>query len=158
MVLTGGRAARIAMVVRAAMAVLAALDLGTGAWALVAPHRWYRTYPGFGHHWLVSQGSFNEHLTADAGAGFLAVGVALAIAALSMRGPAILVAAAALLAHSLPHFLFHLLNPDHQLHGFDVIVGTWGLAAEAAVAVAILVLIPRVRQDPAEQGSSRLVV
>jgi len=118
--------------------LLALIDIVTGVWAIVSPRGWYDDFPGLGHHWVSVQGPFNEHLASDAGAGFLAVGLALGVAAVVMDRVALLVAAVALLAHSLPHFLFHLLNPASDLHGADVVAGTWGLALEAVIGLVVL--------------------
>ena len=125
------------------LVLLCVLDIVTGAWAIVSPRSWYDDFPGLGHHWVSAQGPFNEHLAADAGAGFLAVGLALGVAAITMERVALLVAAVALLAHSVPHFLFHLLNPAADLHGVDVVAGTWGIALEVLVGAVMLARIAR---------------
>ena len=128
---------------RALLAILAVVNLETGLWALIDPGGWFGAYPGFGRHWVAAQGPFNEHLAVDAGAGFLAVGVALAVAAVWMRRPAVVVALIVLLAHAVPHFAFHVSHPVRSLSVADTLLGVWGIALEALVAVALLIWVRR---------------
>ena len=95
---------------RLLLAILAAVNLETGLWALLDPGGWFEASPGFGRHWVGVQGPFNEHFAVDAGAGFLAVGIALAVA-VWMRRSALLVALIVLLAHAVPHLAFHVFHP-----------------------------------------------
>lgn len=137
----------VQLALRALVGLMGLVDIVTGSWALVDPAGWFRSYPGFGHHWVATQGgAFNDHLVSDTGVGFLAIGVVLLAALVQGSLPALRIAALGLLAHSLPHFLFHLLNPAHELHGFDVVAGVWGLLAEAIVALAVLVGAREVRE------------
>jgi hypothetical protein len=129
--------------VRTVLVVLALLDIGTGLWAVVAPADWYANFPGLGRHWVASTGPLNEHLVTDAGAGFLAIGAALLVAALWMARPAIMTALAAVLAQGVPHFIFHISHPDSALATVDVVVGVWGIGFECAVALALAVVVAR---------------
>jgi hypothetical protein len=129
------------LVARVLAAIVGLLDIETGSWALIDPRGWFDSFPGFGHHWVAAHGPYNDHLVTDAGAGFLAIGIVLVFAAASGRALALRLAAVGLLAHALPHFLFHVTNPDRGLHGFDVAAGVWGLLLESVVAVAILLLV-----------------
>jgi len=124
---------------RVGLAFLALVQLMTGAWAVVAPANWYRTYPGFGRHWLTSQGPYNQHLVIDAGAGFLAVGIGLVVALAWLNRGAVITALAVSLAHDLPHFVYHLVHPDRALSGFDTFVSVWGIGFDCALAVLLLV-------------------
>jgi hypothetical protein len=131
--------ARVAPGWRVLLAIVGGLDAGTGGWALIDPRGWYDDFPGFGHHWVSGQGgAFNEHLASDAGAGFLAVGVLLVVAAVLGTPLAMKLAALALLAHSVPHFIFHVTNSPEHLSGGDKAAGTYGLLAEAVVGVITL--------------------
>jgi hypothetical protein len=134
-----GRGSRLA--VRAVLSLLALLDIGTGLWAVLAPADWYANFPGLGRHWVVSTGPLNEHLVTDAGAGFLAVGGALLVAALWMARPAIITALAAVLAQGVPHFIFHISHPDSALGSIDVVLGVWGIGFECVVALALAVVV-----------------
>lgn len=121
------------------LALVGLIDAATGGRALVDPHGWYDKFPGFGHHWVSGQGgSYNEHLVSDAGAGFLAVGLILVVGALIGSPLAMRLAALALLAHALPHFIFHVSHsPDHLSRG-DKAAGTYGLLAEAVIGAFAL--------------------
>lgn len=124
----------------AALGGLGTFDLLTGIWAIMDPAGWQRFYPGFGRMWVVAQGGgLNDHLAADVGAGFFAVGaVMIAAAVLRHHFVALALAAVAASAHALPHFLFHLTHPPaRQLPPFDRVVGVWGLALKAAIGVVV---------------------
>src|SRR3954454_15175144 len=89
-----GRAARsTARAVYIAMAV--ALG-GVGAWALVAPDRFYRSFPGLvGRHWLPPLGPYNEHLIRDFGGLNLGLAAAAVVAGVALTPSAALCAAGA---------------------------------------------------------------
>ena len=132
-------AAHIAAPWRLLLALVGVIDLATGLWALIDPQGWYDDFPGFGRHWVSGQGgAFNEHLASDAGAGFLAVGVVLVVGAVIGTSLAVRLAALALLAHSLPHFLFHLGHSPAHLSRADKAAGTYGLLAEAVIGALVL--------------------
>ena len=125
---------------RVLLALVGLIDGATGGWALVDPRGWFDTFPGFGHHLVSGQGgSFNEHLASDAGAGFLAVGVILVVGALVGSPLAMRLAALALLAHALPHFLFHVAHSPEHLTSAEKAVGIYGLLAETVIGAATLV-------------------
>jgi hypothetical protein len=147
---------RAAVAIRTLLAVLAGVDLGTGIWAVAAPSDWYLNFPGFGHHWVSSAGLFNEHLTTDAGAGFLAVGAVLALAAVWAARPVLVTALVALVAQTLPHFIFHLAHPNPLLSTADTIVGVWGIGAECLIGMVLLAVVlvaPPGRAGVSPQGS-----
>jgi hypothetical protein len=138
--------ARVAPGWRVLLAIVGGLDIGTGGWALVDPRGWYDDFPGFGHHWVSGQGgTFNEHLASDAGAGFLAVGLLLVVGAAIGAPLAMRLAALALLAHALPHFIFHVAHSPEHLSGGDKAAGIYGLLAEAVIG-AIVLLFARSRR------------
>jgi hypothetical protein len=58
---------------RALLVILTLAGAYTGGWAYFAPHHWYTHFPGFGRSWLPQLGPYNEHLSKDAGAMFLAL-------------------------------------------------------------------------------------
>jgi hypothetical protein len=136
---------RIAAPLRILAAVMGLVDLITGAWALVDPAGWYRSYPGFGHHWISVQGPYNEHLALDAGAGFVAVGAILVIAAVWANRSTLTVALLALVIHSLPHFLFHLTHHVERFSAFDTLFGVWSLGVEALVGLILIWAVWRPR-------------
>jgi hypothetical protein len=140
-------AAKVTLPWRVLLVLVGLIDAATGGWALVDPRGWWDTFPGFGHHWVSGQGGlFNEHLASDAGAGFLAVGVVLLVAAVIGTPLTVRLAALALLAHALPHFLFHVAHSPEHLSKGDKAAGTYGLLAESIIgAVALVAARPRRR-------------
>ncbi len=98
---------------RTALALVAAAQAELGVWGLVAPHSFYSTFPGFGHHWVAPLGAYNEHLVRDYAAAELGFGVLLACAAIWFERRLVLVAGAAFFAATRPHFADHLTTTDH---------------------------------------------
>ena len=96
---------------RGALLVLAVPNLLTGLWAVFAPHHWYDTFPGWSPHLVAAHPPFNEHLATDAGAGLLATGLLVLIAAIRFRRDVVVTAVAGYLALAVPHAIFHLVNP-----------------------------------------------
>lgn len=129
---------------RAGLIVLAAVNVFTGFWASVDPAGWWKSFPGFGHAWVIGFGSYNEHLVRDVGGFFLAFGVLFALAAVFLDrrfGGAALVA---WLFFAIPHLAFHLRNRG-SLSSSDNLLSLEGLAFEVALPVVLLALIPRMR-------------
>jgi hypothetical protein len=132
--------ARVTAPWRVILVIVGLIDTATGGWALIDPRGWFDKFPGFGHHWVSGQGgSFNEHLASDAGAGFLAVGLILVVGALIGSPVAVRLAALALLAQALPHFIFHVAHSPEHLSQGDKAAGTYGLLLEAIIGAAALV-------------------
>jgi DMSO/TMAO reductase YedYZ heme-binding membrane subunit len=82
-------------------------------------------------------------LVGDAGAGFFAVGVLLLIALVWMRRELVIAAFAVVVAHTLPHFLYHLTHPVRVLSSTDTAMSTGGLGLVTVVAVICLVAVAR---------------
>jgi len=134
--------------VRVVLAVLAIQELVTGLWALIDPLGFYRDFPGLGRHWVSVDGPYNHHLVGDAGAGFFAVGVLLVIAFIWMRREVVQAGFAVVIAHDLPHFLYHLTHPAKALSGVDGLLSTGGLGLITAAALVCLIALSR-RSSPA---------
>ncbi len=129
-----------------------------GLWALLAPHSFYDDFPAGTDGWVRVLGPFDEHLVTDVGALFVALGVALAIAAFTLRRSAVLAATAAWLVFSVPHFLWHVFNLE-PYGTRDAVANTVSLAWTVAGGVLILVLMraPRARTLHAhESGAPRI--
>ena len=124
-------------VVRLGLILIGAPQLAIGLWALISPSGWYESFPGAGNHWLPLYGSYDEHLATDVGATFVALGLALIIAAIWLDRRAVQLALIAYLAYALPHFAYHL-GADSALGGGDRIVN--GIAIGLAVATALMLL------------------
>jgi hypothetical protein len=93
---------------RAGLALVALANAEVGVWGIAAPHSFFRSFPGFGHHWVSALGPYNEHLLRDYAAASLGLGVLLLAAALIFSRRLVLVAGASFLAATLPHFLYHV--------------------------------------------------
>ncbi|WP_052664783.1 carboxymuconolactone decarboxylase family protein [Nitriliruptor alkaliphilus] len=124
---------------RVAVLLLAVSQLLTGLWAVLAPRGFYDRFPGLGAPWVAVDGPYNAHLVGDAGAGFLATGVALLIAGVWLHRPVVLVALAAYLAHGVPHAAYHLRAPAPALALADQIASTVPLVLSVLVAAGLLI-------------------
>jgi hypothetical protein len=131
--------------VRVLLGVLAASQIVTGGWALVAPPSFYADFPYGGTPWVALLPPYNEHLVRDAGAGMLALAVALALAAWWLDRRVVITAVAAFLTFTVPHAVFHSLHLEHFPLG-DAVAQQIGFVAEILLAVAVLVLVARDRQ------------
>ena len=109
------------------LVVLAVPQLLVGVWALVATRNWYENFPGVGPDLVAAIPPFNEHLAADAGAGFFATGVGLLLACIWPRRELLLLALAVFLAFALPHTLYHSFNEAPGLEGVEEIVNAGSL-------------------------------
>lgn len=98
---------------RILLAILTALGLLVGIWAMVFPEGFYADFPGFGFgSWVGDDEPFNEHLIRDVGELNLALAAA-GLVAIAARTPATAVVAArvvaaAWLVYSIPHLAYHL--------------------------------------------------
>src|SRR4051794_30827285 len=123
---------------RVALLALAAAYLYTGLWAVFSAHGWYDGYPGFGHHWVDRYGPFNHHLALDAGSGFTAVGLLLAIVAFRLDTMLLRTAMVVALALGIPHLIFHLQHSGKDMPTFDAWLSTISLALGVVIPAALL--------------------
>lgn len=98
--------------IRTGLLLLATSALPVGLWASFAPRSFYEDFPAPGRHWVSAVGPYNEHLVTDVGAGYLALGVLLASAAILLGRILVRVSLLAWLAYAVPHFAFHLTTLD----------------------------------------------
>ena len=106
---------RVPRWVRIGLLVLAAGQLVTGLWAVLASRNWFDEFPGIGARLVAADPPYNAHLAADAGAGFLATGVALLAAAIWAERVGVYVAVLAYVTQAVPHVVFHLRHPADAL-------------------------------------------
>jgi hypothetical protein len=130
-----GRSRRM-LVARALLLALTLTGASIGGWAQIAPAAFYRTFPGFGRHWLPPLGPYNEHLVRDFGALNLGLAAATLVAAITLTRSATATAAAAWLVYSVPHLAFHAAHGAPFAAADDVAVLTTLSAAGVAAAVA----------------------
>ena len=131
---------------RGGLIVMSAINIFTGFWASVDPDGWWKSFPGFGHAWVVGFGVYNEHLVRDVGGFFLAFGILFALAVMYLEKR---LAGAALLAwlfFALPHLAFHVRNRG-TLSNADNALSLAGLALEVLIPFVLLMLLPRMRLE-----------
>jgi hypothetical protein len=125
---------------RVALIALAAPNLALGAWAVLAPHSWFDDFPGGGRHWVSALGPYNEHLSTDVGAFFLAMGVLLLFAGIALDRLLVQAALGALLVFSVPHLIWHLgeLGPYGTL---DTVLNVFSLSLLVVVPIILLLML-----------------
>ena len=119
---------------------LAVPQLVVGLWAVLDPAGWFADFPGVDPRLVAAEPPYNQHLSTDAGAGFLATGVALLAAAAWGRRSGVLVALSALVALAVPHLAYHVGHPSDLLtsgeDALNVVVLTTPLVLAAVFALA----------------------
>ena len=128
-------------VARVLLALVAAAQAEVGVWGEAGPHSFYENFPGFGRHWVAPIGPYDEHLIRDYASAEIGLAVLLACAAIWFSRRVVLIAGAAVLAATLPHFVYHLTTTD-DLPSVDNALSLGGFAVEMAlVAVAMAIVI-----------------
>lgn len=141
------------------LATLAAPQLLIGLWAVLAPRNWYDTFPGIDPRLVAVEPPFNAHLATDAGAGFFAAGIALAVAAVWGHRAAIQIALVAYVGFALPHLVYHATHPAPLLNGLEDLLNVVMLASGPALAGffawrarLVPVTVPASQPDPDDQA------
>jgi hypothetical protein len=129
-------------VVRVVLAVWAVASVQLGIWATFAPRSFFDDYPGFGRHWVVVDGPYNEHLVRDFGALNLALAVVTIAALITLSRPMVIAVAVAWLAWGVPHLVYHLRHLD-VFSTDDKVLNVVALSALPVLAVVVLVLTLR---------------
>jgi AhpD family alkylhydroperoxidase len=141
-------------IVRVGLLALGLPQLAIGAWALLAPRGWYENFPGAGNEWLPLYGAFDQHLATDVGSTFVALGLALILAAIWLERRAVQLAIVAYLAYQLPHTAYHLGADDALSSGDQVLNGA--VLVSAVAAASALLWLSRSRDGaPAETANPR---
>jgi alkylhydroperoxidase family enzyme len=132
-----------------------------GLWALLGPQSFYDDFPAGTDGWVHVLGPFDEHLVTDVGSLFVALGVVLAFAALSLRRGAVVAAATGWLIFSVPHFLWHVFNLE-PYDTADALANTVTLGWTVVGGILVLALAlrqePRPATGPAESGGARIAL
>ena len=118
-------------IARATLLGLGLVQAANGTWALFAPSSFYGEFP-FGRGWVELLPAYNEHLTTDVGALYLATSALLLGAAWAMERKTVIVACIAWLIFALPHAIYHAFH----LEPF----GTADAVANALVLAAAVLL------------------
>ncbi len=125
---------------RAGTALIGLMFLPAGIQAALWPRSFYDKFP-LGRSWIVAAGGpYNEHLTRDVGALFLAL--ALASIWAWWRAPLCTPLACAWLVQGSLHLIFHLGHLD-MLAGFDKAALVGSLIAPIGIAAYVVATAPR---------------
>jgi hypothetical protein len=135
-------------VVRAVLAVLGAIQLTDGIYALFAPRSFYEDFP-LGRGWVEALPAYSEHLVRDVGSLFIATAVVLFAAAIWTERRLVQVATASFLAFSVPHFVYHAFNLGPYDTG-DAIANVVSLLF--TVVAPAIVLAATFRRAPREEA------
>ena len=95
---------------RVVVLVLAVSAAYVGVWAAAFPASFFTGFPLPGRHWVATLGPYNEHLTRDVGALYLAL---LVLSVYAWRRPSettLRMAGSAWLTFNAIHFLWHMLH------------------------------------------------
>jgi hypothetical protein len=132
------RIVRYTKEMRAGLVALSAPQVALGLWAVFAPRSWFDDFPGGGRHWVSALGPYNEHLSTDVGAFFLAIGVLLLFAAFVLERRLVQAALGALLVYSVPHLVWHL----GELGAYGTLDKVLNLISLSALVVVPLLMLP----------------
>ena len=121
-----------------------------GLWAVIDPAGWFESFPGFDPRLVAAEPPYNQHLATDAGAGFLATGVALCLGAALNRRSGVLVALATMAAFGLPHFAYHVSHPSDLLSSSEDMVNAVVLAVPLLLCAGFAVGTPPERPSDAD--------
>lgn len=114
-------------------------NAAAGLWAVLAPENWYERFPGWDPRLVAAEPPFNAHLSTDGGAGLLASGLVLLIAAWLADRRSVQLAVVAFLAFAIPHTGYHVLNPSPGLSSAQDAQNAVTLVFSVLVGIALLV-------------------
>ena len=129
--------------------LLALTGFDAGLWAAFWPRQFYRSFPGFGRHWVAVLGPYNEHLVRDVGGLCLAMSIVSVWARARPRGELLPAVGLGWLGFTIPHLVYHLAHLD-MYDGIDQAGNVITLAG--VVVLAALLLVPVSEHGP---GRSR---
>jgi hypothetical protein len=132
---------------RVLLVLVAAAQAEVGLWGELAPHSFYKNFPGFGRHWVAPLGPYNEHLLRDYASAEIGLAVLLACAAIWFTRQVVLIAGAAFLAGTLPHFIFHLTTTD-VLPSIDNALSLGGFVVEMVLVAVAMAIVTAQRRPP----------
>lgn len=124
--------------VRIGLVALGLPNALAGLWAVLTPEGWYDSFPGWDPRLVAAEPPFNAHLATDAGAGLLASGVVLLVAAWLADRRSVQLALVAFLAFAVPHTGYHAMNPAPGLSSAEDAQNAATLVFTVLVVVALL--------------------
>jgi 2-alkyl-3-oxoalkanoate reductase len=140
-------AVRVPASVRLGLWAMAFLSLLSGIQQQFAPRSFYDDFPGFGMHWVVVDGPYNEHLLRDIGGANLALAVVILFAIAQPSSGLVRAVAASILVAQVPHFIYHSAHLDLLPATLDRVLQTASLALTLAIPIIVLLRAGGIRQD-----------
>lgn len=134
--------------VRVGLVALGLPNAATGLWAVAAPESWYERFPGWDPRLVAAEPPYNAHLVTDAGAGLLASGVVLLVAAWLADQRSTRLAVVAFAAFAVPHTAYHALNPSPLLTSAEDTQNVAVLVFSVVAAAALLIGARAQRHEP----------
>jgi hypothetical protein len=128
--------------IRAGLLLLALPAVEIGVWGTAAPRSFYDEFPGFGHEWVSALAPYNEHLLRDYAASQVGFALLLIAAAVLLERRVVQVTLIALLAGTLPHFIYHLTTTE-AYSTFDNVASLGAFVLEIAAALVLLAVARR---------------
>lgn len=104
----------------------------------LVPEGWYDKVPGWDPRLAAAEPPFNAHLATDAGAGLLASGVALLVAAWLADRRSVQLASVSFRAFAVPHTAYHAMNPAPRLSSAEDAQNVATLVFTVLVVIALL--------------------
>jgi hypothetical protein len=139
---------------RVILGLVAAAQAEIGIWGEFAPHSFYEKFPAFGRHWVSPLGPYNEHLLRDYASAEIGLALLLGCAAIWFTRQVVLIAGAAFLAGTLPHFIYHLTTTD-KLPSIDNVLSLGGFVVEMALVALAMAAVLRPSRRPSWQDSNQ---
>jgi hypothetical protein len=136
---------------RVGLVLVGLAQLEVAVWGLVAPHAFFTGFPGAGHRWVAALGPYNEHLLRDYAASELGLAVLMIGAAIWFSRRVVLLAGAAFLAATLPHFAYHVTTTSS--FSTEDNIGSLGAFLLEVGLVTIAMWIAGRSSDPANETS-----
>lgn len=144
----------VARWVRIGLVAIAVPNLLAGAWAVLSPQGWFEDFPGWAPRLVAAEPPYNAHLATDAGAGLLASGVVLLVAAWLADRRSTQLGLVAFGAFALPHTAYHSLNPAPGLTDGENLQNAVVLSFSVVAAVVLFVASSRAHSRDAATAPS----
>lgn len=138
---------------RAVLYGLGAVQLVNGIWITVSPSSFYEDFP-LGRGWVEALPAYNEHLTRDVGALFMATGLVLVVAGIWLERRVVALALASYLLFSIPHTAYHLFNLDPYATG-DAIANVITLTLTVLLPLYLLLRLAKKEEKPDDGDDMR---
>lgn len=133
---------RAALAARVGLVLVGLAQLEVAIWGLVAPHAFFRSFPGAGHSWVAALGPYNEHLLRDYASVSLGLGVLMIGAAVWFSRRVVVLAGIAFLAATVPHFAYHLTTTG-RFSAADNLASLGGFVLEVGLVLAAMAIASR---------------